>query len=51
MLRGNWKGKTYQRINDDTRAAQVEFQRQVQEWKNILLEEMTQSFMKIFKTI
>lgn len=31
------KGKMYQRLNDDTRATQVEFQRQVQEWKNILI--------------
>lgn len=31
------QGKTYQKLNDDTRATQVEFQRQVQEWKNILI--------------
>lgn len=47
------KGKTYQRINDDTRATQVEFQRQVQEWKNILIRgndtELYEKYLKQFR--
>ena len=30
-------GKFYQQLNDTSRQAQVDFQRQVQEWKNILI--------------
>lgn len=47
------KGKTYQKINDDTRLAQVEFQRQVQEWKNILIRgndaELYTKYLKQFR--
>lgn len=47
------KGKTYQKINDDTRLAQVEFQRQVQEWKNILIrgndQELYTKYLKQFR--
>lgn len=47
------KGKTYQKINDDSRAAQVDFQRQVQEWKNILIRgndsELYEKHLKQFR--
>lgn len=47
------KGKVYQKINDDTREAQVEFQRQVQEWKDILIRgndpELYAKYLKQFR--
>lgn len=47
------KGKTYQKLNDDTRATQVEFQRQVQEWKDILIRgndsELYDKYLKQFR--
>lgn len=47
------KGKMYQKINDDTRATQVEFQRQVQEWKDILIRgndsELYDKYLKQFR--
>lgn len=47
------KGKMYQKINDDTRATQVEFQRQVQEWKDILIRgndpELYEKYLKQFR--
>lgn len=52
MTKATSAGIMYEQLNNDTRQAQVNFQRQVQEWKNILIrgndKELYEKYLKGF---